>query len=108
MGKDRLELHDKFIDILGTRGEAVSRVYFQPPGSEDMEYPCIRYSLDVPNLIRANDRIYKGTNRYEGIVIDYDPESAIWKSILETLPMCSPGTPYVADNLYHFPFTIYY
>jgi hypothetical protein len=107
--RDRLKLHDEFIDILGTRGEEISRVYFQPPGgSEDMEYPCIRYSLGVPDLKRANDKIYANKNRYEVIVIDYDPDSTIPGQILERFQYVSPGTPYTADNLYHWPLTLYY
>lgn len=108
MARDRLKLHDEFIDILGTRGEEVSRVYFQPPGSEGMEYPCIRYSLGAPDLKRANDKIYGNMTRYDVIVIDYDPDSTIAGQILEQFQYVSPGIPYTADNLYHWPLTLYY
>lgn len=108
MARDRLTLHDKFINILGTRGEKVSRVYFQPPGSEDMEYPCIRYFFGAPDLKRANDKIYSTMNRYEVMVIDYDPDSPIANQILNEFQYVSPGTPYTADNLYHWPLTLYY
>lgn len=108
MARDRLNLHSKFIDILGTRGEKVTRVYFQPPGSEDMKYPCIRYLFGSPDLKRANDKIYGTTNRYEVMVIDYDPESPIAGQILNEFQHVSPGIPYTADNLYHWPLTLYY
>lgn len=107
MARGRLEMHEKFIDILGTRGQEKSRVYFQPPESVRMEYPCIRYSKSVPDLKRANNKIYNGTDCYDVVVIDYDPDSDIPKQILESFPMCSPGRPYTADNLYHTPLTIY-
>lgn len=108
MARDRLEIHDKFIDILGTRGQVKSRVYFQPPESVRMEYPCIRYSKSIPDLKRANDKIYNDTACYEVIVIDDDPDSEIPRRILEAFPMCSPGRSYTADNLYHTTFTLYH
>lgn len=107
MARDRLEIHNKFIDILGTRGEEVTRVYFQPPESVRMEYPCIRYSKSIPDLRRANNKIYNDTECYEVVIIDYDPESEIPKKILESFPMSSPGRLYTSDNLYHTTITIY-
>ena len=41
MAKDRLILHDELITLLGS-----SNVYFQPPTSIKMNYPCIIYKLD--------------------------------------------------------------
>ena len=100
---DRLELHEELCDILGSR-----YAYFQPPSNIRMTYPCIRYSLGGLDIKRANDHLYNYTNRYEGIVIDYDPDSKIAIDIVKHFPMCSFGSPYVADNLYHYPFTLYY
>ena len=33
---DRLELHEKLVELIGTTGEKESRVYFQPPPSVSM------------------------------------------------------------------------
>lgn len=99
----RLKLHEELCEILGTRN-----VYFQPPASVMMQYDAIRYSLADPNLVRADDGIYLKTNQYDGIVITHDPDSTIPDAILYHFPMSSLGRPYVADNLNHFPFTIYY
>ena len=99
----RLKLHEELIDILGTEN-----VYFRPPSSEQMRYDAIVYSMADPNLKRANDGVYLKTNRYDGTVITYDPDSAIPDAILHHFQMCSLGRPYVVDNLNHFPFTIYY
>lgn len=104
----RLKLHDEFIDILGTRNESESRVYFQPPESKKMKYPCIRYSKSEPNLEHANNKVYVNINRYEGVAIDYDPDSEIPNEILTQFQMCSLGKPYTSNGLNHFPFTIYY
>lgn len=104
----RLDLHNEFIDVLGTKGESVSRVYFQPPASVLMQYEAIRYKLTGKNIRRANDKAYLIVNEYEGVVITRDPDTKIPDLILSRFEMCDFGTPYVADNLYHYPFTIYY
>lgn len=99
----RLELHEELCVLLRSRN-----VYFQPPASVIMKYDAIRYSLSDPDLKRANDKIYLKVNKYEGVVITKDPDSTIPDSILHHFQMCSLGRPYVADNLNHFPFTLYY
>lgn len=99
----RLKLHDELCELLGSRN-----VYFQPPASVMMKYDAIRYSLSDPNIKRANDKIYQKVNKYEGVVITYDPDSTIPDSILYHFQMCSFEKPYVVDNLNHFPFTLYY
>lgn len=99
----RLYLHEKLCDLLESRN-----VYFQPPSKVSMEYPAIRYSLSDPNQRYANDSNYHKTNKYEGVIIDYDPDSDIANKLLAHFPMCRLGKPYPADNLNHFPFTLYY
>lgn len=99
----RLELHEELCTILGTR-----YVYFQPPASVKMKYPCIRYSSDGVAVDRADNRSYVATKRYEGVVIDSNPDSVIADAMLEHFEMCSLNPGYTADNLNHFPFTLYY
>lgn len=99
----RLNLHEEFCDILGHR-----RVYFQPPASVKMSYPCIRYSLGNVDAKKADDINYKNTKRYEIVVIDPDPDSDIYEKILAHFPMCSFDRPYVADNLNHWVLNLYY
>ena len=99
----RLELQAELEDILGSEN-----VYFQPPGSVKMSYPAIRYKLSGKDLKRANNKIYRKTNEYEGVVIDSDPDTEIPDALLERFEMISFGRPYTADNLNHYPFTLYY
>ena len=108
MARDRLDLHNEFIDILGTRGQEVSRVYYQAPESPKMEYPCIKYSLTGANVKRANNGVYGTYNKYEVIVIDYDIDSDIWTKILSHFHMCSFDRQYPSDNLNHTVLTLYY
>lgn len=99
----RLELHEEFCNLLGSRN-----VYFNPPESVQMKYRCIRYSKSEPDAKRANDKVYVKTNRYDGVVIDQNPDSEIPDKLLEHFSLCSLGRSYIANNLNHFPFTIYY
>lgn len=99
----RLKLHEEFCTILGTR-----YVYFNPPESLKLNYPCIKYSLSGVDHKRANDGIYKNTNKYEIIVIDTDPDSDIYEMILNHFQYCSFNRSYLSDGLSHTVLTLYY
>ena len=99
----RLELHEELCTLLGSRN-----VYFQPPESVKMSYDAIRYELSGKDLKRANNRVYRKTNEYSGVVITKNPDTTLPDAIIEHFGMCSFGRPYTADNLYHYPFTLYY
>ena len=86
----------------------VRKVYFQPPESVKMEYDCIRYSKSAPDIRRADNTIYKKCNKYELIHMTRDPDSVAPDFILGLFPMCRIDRTYVADNLYHTVFTLYY
>lgn len=99
----RLLLHEELCELLGSRN-----AYFQPPASVIMEYDAIRYALAGKDVKRANDKIYQSTNQYDGVIITTDPDSELPDKLLNHFQMCSLGRPYTADNLNHFPFTLYY
>lgn len=98
----RLELQTTFEEMLGTRN-----VYYQTPSNVTMQYDAIRYSLSSINTRYANDKKYKNMKCYDVVVISRRPDPAVINKILE-LPYSSLGRPYVADNLYHYPITLYY
>ena len=98
----RLELHEVLCEILGNRN-----VYYQPPSTVHMKYDAIRYSLGVSHVSHADDKKYLNKKCYEGIMISKMPDPDAIDKIAE-LPYCSIGKPYAADNLYHYPFTLYY
>ena len=99
----RLKLHEELCTILGSRN-----VYFQPPATVKMNYPCIRYALSGVSQEQADDLNYKRTNRYEITVIDRDPDNGVYNQILSHFRMCSFDRPYTADNLNHWVLTLYY
>lgn len=97
---ERLDLSKKFKMI-------APNVYFQPPASVKMQYPCIRYELADIHTTHADNRLYTAKRRYTVTVIDKDPDSQIPFALIE-FPLCSFDRHYVADNLHHWVFGIYY
>ena len=100
---DRLSLQNEFEIILDSRN-----VYFQPPESLKLKYPCIVYALSGINKQNANNVMYKSINEYEVTVIDPDPESRIAHDILAYFPMCRFDRRFVSENLNHSILTLYY
>lgn len=100
----RLELHEELCELLGSRN-----VYFQPPESLKMQYPCIRYSISGMPKINANDKVYMKTcNTYVITVIDKDPDSDISTQILEHFSMVRFDRAYTSNNLNHHTLTLNY
>lgn len=99
---DRLELHEVFCNILGSR-----RAYFQPPESVKMQYPAIIYSRSNIENVFANNSVYGQHEAYEVVVVYEDPDSDLPREI-SRLPLCRFDRHYVADNLNHDTFTLYY
>lgn len=100
---NRIELHEKLEKI-----EGVKKVYYQPPASVRMKYPCIVYNLSNIKTFYADDNFYNGTKRYSITVIDSNPDSEIPDILLKSFKMCSFDRIYIADNLYHNVFILYY
>ena len=97
----RLELHEKFCEILGNRN-----AYFQPPASVQMKYPAIVYKRKDIETRFAGNVVYTNSPSYEVVLIDNNPDSEYVEKILQ-LPYCSFDRHYTADNLNHDVFTIY-
>lgn len=98
----RLELQNILKNILQS-----DHVYFQPPPSKQIVYPCIIYSRDDVDTTRANNSLYLMRVRYTLNLIGQDPNSEFINKILE-LPYCSYDRSYAADGLNHDVFSLYY
>jgi hypothetical protein len=85
----------------------VGNVYFQPPESLKLSYPCIVYSRSDMDTKFADDIPYAHSKQYQLIVIDKDPDSSIPGKVA-LLPMCTFDRHYTANNLNHDVFDIYY
>jgi hypothetical protein len=98
----RLDLHEVLTEVLGS-----DNVYFQPPPSLQMVYPCIVYKRDQADTDFADNSPYRSKKRYMVTVIDRDPDSAIPDGIA-ALPMCRFNRHYTADNLNHDVFNLFF
>ena len=100
----RLNLQRELEDIIGSEN-----VYFQPPASFYMNYPCIWYTLRRPDTKKADNVRYLHTKHYQLIFITEDGETEIPDKILNHFPLSSMSSaPYAEDGLYHYPIDLYY
>jgi len=82
-------------------------VYFQPPANVQMQYPCIVYQRYNALTLFADNQPFHRTKRYQVTVIDPDPDSPIPDKVA-ALPMCVHNRFFVANNLNHDVFNLYY
>lgn len=97
----REDLHEELAKILGSRN-----VYFQPPESVKIKYPCIIYERSNIIDTKANNESYITHKQYTIMVLDKDPESEIPDKI-QKLPYCRFDRHYVSENINHDVFTLY-
>ena len=100
--KTRLTLQSTLEGLLGSRN-----VYYQPPETLKMEYPCIRYSMSRHLDIYANNSKYLTSKVYDLVVISKKPDNPVIDEILK-LPYTEFDRHYVVDGLNHDIITIYW
>jgi hypothetical protein len=96
----RLELHT----LLKT---LTQNVYYQPPETVSMIYPCIVYERSNATTQFADNLPYLYTKRYQITVIDRDPDSLIPDKVAK-LPQCVFNRHFRQDNLNHDVFVMYF
>lgn len=99
----RLELHQELVDILGSND-----VFYNPPASMFLRYPCIVYSAPKPDVMHADNVKYRFLFQYEIIYIspNTEPDDSVAMKLLE-LPYTRLVNRYTADNLMHTKIEIY-
>jgi hypothetical protein len=105
--KSRLDLHNILRVCLGN-----DRVYFSPPESIKLEYPCIVYHRDSVNAVYADNKMYNTSAVYSITVISNEPDihdlssdipiitSHVHEALM-ALPYINYDRHYVADGLDH-------
>lgn len=96
----RLDLHEILVQI-------TPHVYFQPPASMSMQYPCIVYQQDNARTEFAGNKPYMYSKRYQVTVIDRNPDSIIPDTIA-WLPETLFERHFTANDLHHSVFTLYF
>ena len=97
----RLQLHDQLLSFS-------PNVYFQPPSSVTMKYPCIVYSKTSKMRHYANDVVYKSLQEYRITVIDANPDSVIGDNIENALQYCEITQHQTINNLNHTYLILFY
>ena len=97
----RLNLQKQLLKLAPT-------AWYQKPAGNRMTYPCFVYKAVEPETVRADNKVYVLMPRYEILYISQIENDEIWEKMAETFEYLSVGRKYVADNLYHYPFTVNY
>ena len=96
---NRIEIHEILAGILGTRN-----VYFQPPESLKLVYPCIVYERSNIGNTDANNDVYLQDYSYRITVIYQDPDSDLPKKVSK-LVQCRFVRHFSINGLNHDLFT---
>ena len=99
---NRVQLQTILEDLMSS-----SNVYYQPPESVKLRYPCVIYSRSSIDTTFADDKPYVHRIRYKITIIDKNPDSELPGKVA-ALPMCVFDRHYVADNLNHDVYNLYY
>ena len=84
----------------------VPNLYFQPPETKKLKYPCCIYSMLDADIKHADGAPYVISPIYEVILIDQDPDTQFLYPLMEM----SGGRFtrfYTSDNLNHWVFRFY-
>lgn len=100
---DRMKLHTQLV-------EKIKNVYFQPPETIKLSYPCIIYNISIPKMVYADNSKYLYHDGYDLQLIctDQDELSNLMKDILSSFQHINCSDTFITDNLYHANFTLYY
>jgi hypothetical protein len=98
----RLEIQTLLEALMGT-----NPVYFQPPPTVQMQYPCLVYERDYAYTEFAGNYPYLNCKRYQVTVIDRDPDSTFPDKVA-ALPMSAFNRHFTADNLNHDVFQVFF
>ena len=102
MARSRVELDRILRATLGT-----SNVFFDPPESFKLKYPCIVYKFEGYAQRKADNKTYIGLKRYGLTYITQDADDPM-PDILEELDYCHLNRNYTSDGLFHHAYDIYF
>ena len=102
MARTRVQLDSILRTILGT-----TNVYFDPPESFKLNYPCIVYSLGGHAERFSENEMYNRLKRYTLTYITKDADDPMIDK-LEDLEYCHLNRPYTSDGLFHYAYDIYF
>lgn len=98
----RLEFDAQLRQILGS-----NNVYFQPPETMKLQYPCIVYFKTMVPVRYANNSPYIYRQGYTVTYIDKNPDSEVPYIILNTFRLDKIDSFYKSEGLNHTKLTIF-
>lgn len=99
----RIELQYKLQEVLGS-----DHVYFRPPESIKLVYPCIVYRLDDGDVNYANNKAYIFKRRYDVQLIHKTADTELVEALIEAFPYIRFQNSFTYDNLMHENYILYY
>jgi hypothetical protein len=99
----RLLLQQELETLLGSRN-----VYFQPPESIKLQFPCYIYKYEHPDSLRADDTHYRLYDRYQLTYVTKNPVDPLINETMLHFQLCTQDTSFTKDNLNHYIFSIYF
>jgi hypothetical protein len=97
----RLKLSAKLHEALGS-----DNVYFEPPESKKLDYPCIIYQRAKIDKTEADNTAYLLFQRFTVTHITKRVDSPVVDELLK-IKNCEHDRDFKVDDLYHYVFTIY-
>ena len=101
MADRRIKLHAQLVEIL-------PNVYFNPPESVKLRYPCIVYNRSDVDIDFADDMAYKPIVRYSLTIIDLNPDSTYYMKVIEKFAGCNYVQHFNKEGLSHDVIELYY
>lgn len=94
-------LRDKFRTIC-------PNVYFSPPESIKMTYPCIRYKKYNGFVSYADNVKYRNLTAYEVMILSTDPDEPLNEALMDNFDYVTFNTRYVSDGIQHDVYRLYF
>ena len=95
------------LDLQAEFEKLCPNVYFQPPPSLQMKFPCIVYERRQITTAFADNKPYMHAHIYKVTYIDKDPDSDV-PDKLSNMPMSTFETQYKSNEMYYNVFRISY
>ena len=99
----RIELQNKLEEVLGS-----NKVYFRPPESIKLSYPCLVYNLRDGDARFADNAVYKFTRAYDVQLIHKTADTDLIEALMMAFPYIRFESSFRFDNLIHENFVLYY
>lgn len=98
----RIKFHNKLKEVLGN-----NNVYYNPPSTTKLQYPCIIYNLNDIRTNKANNNVYLLDHVYQVTLIGTKVTDDTKDKILTEIPYSNFNRSYINNGLYHYVYTIF-